>query len=158
MTSPTATAHMAESASAPRRVDLTRFIVPLARLLFAAIFIMASLGHFSQQGIGYGAQEGVPLASVLVPLSGVMSLVGGLSVLLGYRARIGAWLLVVFLIPVTIIMHDFWAVEDAAMAQLQQVMFLKNLALLGGALFIARYGAGPFSLDAVRRAERGGGE
>lgn len=158
MTNPTATAHVPETGTKSGDSDLTRYVVPLARLLFAAIFIVASLGHFSQQGIEYAAQEGAPFASALVPLSGVMALVGGLMVLLGYRAKIGAWLLVAFLIPVTIVMHDFWAVEDAATAQLQQVMFLKNLALLGGALLIARYGAGPISLDAARLAKRGATE
>ncbi len=121
------------------------------RILFSAIFILGALGHFSKQEIGYAAQQGVPLASVAVPLSGVIALAGGLSVLLGYRAKIGAWLLVLFLVPVTLLMHNFWAVKDAMMAQIQQVMFLKNVSMLGGALFIAHAGSGPLSLDARLR-------
>jgi uncharacterized membrane protein YphA (DoxX/SURF4 family) len=63
--------------------------------------------------------------------------VGALSVLLGYHARAGAWVLVLFLIPVTLFMHAFWRVADPGPAQLQQVMFLKNVAILGGALLVA---------------------
>ena len=78
---------------------------------------------------------------------------GGISILLGYRVRIGAWLLVLFLIPVTVMMHNFWAVSDPMMAQIQLAMFLKNLSLLGGALLLAYFGPGPLSLDAARRPD-----
>ena len=134
-----------------------RYVVPLARFAFAAIFLVASLGHFSPQTIAYAAQQGVPLAGLLVPASGLLAFAGGLSVLLGYHARIGAWALVLFLVPVTLTLHAFWAVSDPMMAQMQQAMFLKNVALLGGALLIAYHGAGPVSLDqyrAVRHDER----
>jgi len=130
-----------------------RFLVVLGRVLYAAIFITASVGHFSQQTIGDAVQQGVALASVLVPLSGLISLAGGLSVLLGYHARIGAWLLILFLVPVTVSMHNFWAVKDPMLAQIQQIMFMKNVSLVGGALLIAYFGAGPLSLDARRREE-----
>ena len=76
----------------------------------------------------------------------------GLSVLLGFHARIGGLLLVVFLVPVTLAMHKFWGVADPAVAQLQMILFTKNLALIGGALLIAFFGAGPTSLDARRAA------
>ena len=127
-----------------------RYIALTGRLLYSAIFIVAPLGHFSQQTIGYAAQQGVPAAGLLVPLSGVIALAGGLSIVLGYRARIGAWLVVLFLVPVTLMMHNFWAVTDPMMAQMQQAMFMKNLSMLGGALLIAHFGAGPLSLDARR--------
>jgi putative oxidoreductase len=92
----------------------------------------------------------VPFASVAVPFSGVLALAGGLSILLGYRAKIGAWLIALFLIPVTLMMHKFWTVHDPMMAQIQMVMFMKNMAILGGALLISQFGAGPLSLDARR--------
>lgn len=126
----------------------TRYLVPVGRALFAAIFLIAAPGHFTQQTIGYAAQQGVPMAQVLVPITGLLTLVGGLSVLLGYKAKLGAWALAVFLVPVTVMMHNFWAVQDPMMAQMQQVMFLKNVSMLGGALLIAYFGAGPLSLDA----------
>lgn len=124
-----------------------RYLVLTGRALYSAIFL-TTFSHFSPQVIGFAAQQGVPAAGLLVPLSGVIALAGGLSVLLGLRARIGAWLIVVFLVPVSFMLHNFWAVTDPMMHQLQQVMFLKNLSILGGALLIAHFGAGPLSLDA----------
>ena len=104
------------------------------------------------QGIGYAAQQGVPLAALLVPASGLLALAGGLSILAGYHARIGAWLLVLFLVPVTLTMHRFWEISEPTMAQMQQAMFFKNLSMLGGALLIAHFGAGPLSFDARTKA------
>jgi putative oxidoreductase len=111
---------------------------------------MASSGHFSRATIDFAASQGVPLAPLAVPLSGVLSLVGGLSILLGYRTRMGAWLIVLFLVPVSLAMHQFWAVHDPMMAQMQLAMFMKNLSMLGAALFISVAGAGPLSFDSRR--------
>lgn len=124
--------------------------VPLGRFLFSLIFIMSGLNHFSSETIGYAASQGVPMSNFLVPLSGVFAVVGGLSILLGYYARFGALLIIMFLVPVTFAMHNFWAIPDAAMKQMQMIQFMKNLALLGGAFLIAFYGAGPKSLDHKR--------
>ncbi len=129
-----------------------RYVVLLGRICFAAIFIVAAPGHFKAQEIAYAAHAGVPLASLAVPVSGLMALAGGLSIALGYRTKIGAWLLVLFLVPVTLTMHNFWAATDPTMAQLQMAMFMKNVGLLGGALLLSYFGAGPLSLDARRRA------
>src|SRR5262245_36961157 len=118
------------------------------------IFIIASAGHFSPQTIESAARHGVPMAGLLVPVSGVIALVGGLSVLFGFQTRLGAWLLVLFLVPVTLAMHNFWAAPDAATFQIEQVMFMKNLTMIGGALFISYFGAGPLSLDAFINPER----
>ena len=74
-------------------------------------------------------------------------LLGGLSILLGYRAKLGAWLIAIFLIGVTP-MHKFWGIADPMMQQMQMVMFMKNLAMLGGALLITQFGSGPWSVDA----------
>jgi putative oxidoreductase len=128
-----------------------RYIVLTGRVFFSLIFLMAGLGHFSAQSIGFAASQGVPLANVAVPLSGIIALAGALSILLGYRAKLGAWLLVLFLVPVTLAMHKFWAVSDPMMAQIQMVMFMKNISMLGAALFISQVGAGPLSLDARRK-------
>jgi hypothetical protein len=67
---------------------------------------------------------------------------------------LGAWLLVLFLVPVTLMMHNFWAVRDPMMAQLPMAMFLKNVTMLGGALLVSQFGAGPLSLDARRDSVR----
>jgi len=132
----------------------TRYLVPLGRTAFAVAFMWAPPDKFSQQTIAYAAQQGVPLPGLLVPVAGLLSLAGGLSVLLGYRAKLGASLLVLFLVPVTVMMHNFWAVTDPMMAQMQLGFFLANLSRLGGALLIAHFGAGPVSLDARALARR----
>jgi len=125
-------------------------VVVLGRFFFAMIFLLAGANHFNKQTIGYAASQGVPLASIAVPLSGVLAIAGGLSILLGYRAKLGAWLIVLFLVPVTLMMHKFWTVTDPMMAQIQMILFMKNVSMLGGALLISHFGAGPFSLDARR--------
>src|SRR5258707_9452050 len=64
-------------------------VVVLGRFLFALIFLMAGANHFNKQTIGYAASQGVPLAAIAVPLSGVLAIAGALSILLGYRAKLG---------------------------------------------------------------------
>lgn len=122
-------------------------LAPIGRVLFAAIFFMSVPGHFSSHTIDMAAASGVPLANIAVPLSGVLELVGALSVLLGYHARIGALLLAIFLVPVTVMMHRFWGLTDPGAAMLQRVMFMKNVAMLGTTALIGYFGAGPYSLD-----------
>jgi putative oxidoreductase len=124
-----------------------RAIVPIGRALYSLIFIASIFGHFMHGAVAGAAAHGVPLPEVAVPLSGVLALLGGLSVLLGYRARFGALLLLVFLVPVTLFMHRFWGLADPREAAMQQVNFMKNLSLIGGALLIMYYGSGPTSLD-----------
>jgi putative oxidoreductase len=124
-----------------------RAIVPLGRVLFALIFIASVVGHFSSAQISEAAAHGVPLATLLVPLAGLIALVGGVSVLLGYRARFGALLLLVFLVPVTLVMHKFWGLADPQMAMLQKAQFMKNTSLIGACLLLMYHGSGPYSLD-----------
>jgi putative oxidoreductase len=133
---------------------LSRLAVLVGRALFVAIFLMSAPMHFKGQTIAFAASQGVPFASLLVPFSGVLALLGGLSILLGYRARIGAWLIVLFLIPVTLMLHKFWGVADSAAAQVQMIMFMKNVSMLGAALMITHFGAGPLSFDARHTAQQ----
>ena len=139
--------NMSSQKSRVRAHDM-RYLELAGRQLFSVIFIIASAAHFQQGTIASAAQHGVPMAGLLVPASGLTALVGGLSLLFGYRAKLGAWLLVLFLVPVTLTMHNFWAVSDPVMFQMQQAMFVRNLLMLSGALLIAHFGAGPLSLDA----------
>ena len=120
----------------------------LGRLLFAFIFLRSGFSHFSSQSIAYANSQGVPAASFLVPASGVLALIGAISIMAGYKARIGAWLIVLFLVPVTFMMHDYWNLTDPMMKQTQMAMFWKNISMLGAALLIAFHGAGPLSVDA----------
>lgn len=132
----------------------TAYWVPLGRLLFSLVFLLAAPAHFTAQGIGYAAGQGVPLPNILVPFTGILLILGGLSVLLGYHTRVGAVLLAIFLVPVTLLMHPFWAIDDPSAAQVQQIMFMKNLALLGGTLLLLHFGPGPLSLDERRDTRR----
>jgi putative oxidoreductase len=126
-------------------------VVLLGRLLFALIFLMSGPTLFSTQTIAFATSQGVPLAPIAVPISGALAIAGGLSVLLGYRAKIGAWLLILYLALVTPLMHAFWAVTDPMAHQMQFVMFMKNVSMLGGALLITQLGSGPWSLDARQK-------
>jgi putative oxidoreductase len=123
-----------------------KYIVVLGRFLYSLIFVLAAFGHFTRNSIDHAAAQGVWLPEILVPLSGVMCLVGGLSVMLGYKAKLGAWILFLFLVPVTLVMHQFWAFQDPITAMIERIMFMKNLSLIGGALLIAYFGSGPLSL------------
>lgn len=126
-----------------------KYVPMIGRILFSLIFIMSGFKHIFNvsQMAPYAAAKGVPMANVMVILTGIMILAGGLSVALGYKAKIGALLLVIFLIPTTFMMHNFWAVEDAMQSQIEMIMFMKNLGLLGGALLLYYFGTGPLSLE-----------
>jgi putative oxidoreductase len=130
-----------------------RLLVPLGRLLFVLVFLLSAPHHFDKTTIDQAAAylKWMPhdVVQILVPLSGVIALVGGLSVLCGLYTRFGAWLLILFLVPVTIMMHPFWRGPDPAHTQLTN--FLKNTSMCGGALLIAYYGPGPFSFDDRRK-------
>jgi putative oxidoreductase len=121
--------------------------VLLGRVLFSLIFLFTIPGHFSSQMIGYAASQGVPAASFLVPLSGIIAFAGGLSIVFGYKAKLGALLIIIFLVPVTLLMHAFWKVTDPMAQQMQIAMFMKNVSMTGAALLITYFGAGPLSVD-----------
>lgn len=119
------------------------------RILFSLIFIMSGFGHIFSAGemIGYAEQMGVPFASVAVLITGIMILLGGFSIILGYKVKWGALLLIIFLIPTSFIMHPFWSIQDPMQSQIQMTMFMKNLSMLGGAILIYYFGSGTLSID-----------
>lgn len=129
---------------------LKLWVVPLGRVFFSLIFIMSGINHFNAGTIEYAAAQGVLMPNLLVPLSGLMAIIGGLSVIFGYFARFGALLLFLFLVPVTLAMHNFWSITDPMMHQMQMIQFMKNLALIGATMLIFFYGAGPKSMDLKR--------
>lgn len=139
-----------DSKAVPKASEWIRYLVPLGRALFAAIFLASVPSLFSASSIGYATQAGVPNANILVPVAGVIAGLGGLSVLFGIRARAGAWLLIAFLVPVTFIMHPFWSVSDPGLKAIQQANFMKNVSMIGAALMLAYWGAGPISADLKR--------
>src|SRR5258708_8734611 len=105
-------------------------VVVLGRFFFALIFLFAAPNHFTKQTIVFSASQGVPLASIAVPLSGVVAIAGGLSLLLGYRAKLGAWLILLFLVPVTFIMHNLRTVQDPMTAHTPMILCRNNVPIL----------------------------
>jgi putative oxidoreductase len=111
----------------------------IGRILFVAIFVFSGVTvHIigREQSIQYARAYGSPLPELGVPLTGVVAILGGLSVLLGVWADLGALLIAGFLVLITPIMHAFWKEQDPTQRQNQLFNFLKNTALLGGALVI----------------------
>ena len=122
----------------------------LGRIMIAAIFLMSAVGNkipkFNDVA-GYMASEGVPLPQVMLAGAIVFLVAGSLSIIVGYKARTGAALLLVFLVLATYFFHDFWTFEDAQAKQDQMIQFMKNLSLMGTMVFLIANGAGTMSLD-----------
>lgn len=127
---------------------MKRYASLLGRILLSAIFIIAGLMKiFGWSGTAaYMASKGMPLIPLFLALTILVETGGGLALLVGFRARLAALALFLFLIPTTLIFHNFWALEGAARGA-QQTNFLKNLAIMGGLLMVAAFGPGPLSLD-----------
>lgn len=127
-----------------------RFSPVAARILIAPIFLMAAVNKMLDWDgtVEYISAHGLPFPSLGLTVGIVVLSVGGLTMLLGYRARVGALLLFLFMIPATFVFHAFWAVPDEQ-ASLQQIMFFKNLAIMGGLLLLINQGSGPISVDSA---------
>jgi putative oxidoreductase len=121
----------------------------LGRLLLCTIFFMAAVGnkipHFSEVA-RVMESAGVPAPQFLLVGAIVFLLVGSLSVIGGYKARIGAVLLLTFLVLASYYFHPFWKLEGQAQQE-QMIHFMKNLSMMGALLFIVANGSGPMSLD-----------
>lgn len=111
----------------------------IGRILYGGFFLISGVNHFAKMNSykQYAAMKGVPAPSVAVGGSGLLILLGGLSVLLGFWPYIGLLLIVIFLLGTTPKMHDFWSVSDPMTKMGEQVNFMKNVALLGAALAMA---------------------
>jgi putative oxidoreductase len=126
---------------------------PLAgRILLALIFLLSGLNKFAawEGTAAYMASKGMPIVPFFLVSAALVELAGGLSVALGFRARVGAAALFLFLIPTSLIFHNFWALEGMEQ-QVQMAMFMKNLAIMGGLLLLVAFGPGELSLDERRR-------
>src|SRR5271166_6195602 len=123
----------------------------LGRLLLATIFFMAAVGnkipHFSDVA-KYMESAGVPAPQFMLAGAIVFLLAGSVSVIVGYQARIGAALLLTFLVLASYYFHPFWRLEGQAQQE-QMIQFMKNLSMMGAMLFVIANGSGPMSLDAL---------
>jgi uncharacterized membrane protein YphA (DoxX/SURF4 family) len=113
-------------------------VVLIGRVLFAVLFLTSALGHFTQTEAmaGYAQSKGVPMAKAAVLGSGLLFALGGLSVLLGVWADLGALLLVLALLPTAVVMHRFWQETDEETKQTELIQFSKDVALAGAALML----------------------
>jgi len=111
-------------------------VLLIGRILFGALFLGSALGHLTQTDAmaGYAASKGVPMAKASVFGSGVLLVLGGLSVILGLWGDLGALLLFLFLVPTAVMMHNFWKETDPQAKQMEMIQFNKDIALAGAAL------------------------
>jgi putative oxidoreductase len=132
--------------------NLAKSYAPLVgRFLITFIFLRSAIGKIgSFSGVaGNMAAKGMPYAEVLLACGIGLEIVGGLCVLIGWKARWGALALLIFLVTATLIFHNFWAVDPAQAKELanQTNHFFKNLTIMGALVFIIGMGSGPLSLE-----------
>ena len=133
-------------------MEIVRMYGPLVgRVLLALIFIIAGFGKITgfEGTVGYMQAYNVPMTQVLAVLAIIVELGGGLMIAVGWKARWAAAAIFIFVLIASFIFHAFWAVP-ADQAQLQNIMFMKNLAIMGGLLYVIVYGSGPLSVDKNR--------
>lgn len=123
----------------------------MGRFLITFIFLRSAFGKISNfAGVaGSMAARGMPLAEFLLACAIAIEIVGGLCVLLGWKARWGALALLIFLVPATLIFHNFWVVDPAQLKELanQTNHFYKNVTIIGALVFVIGMGSGPLSID-----------
>jgi putative oxidoreductase len=120
----------------------------VGRILIGMIFLLSGLskiGGFAGTA-GWMTSKGVPMAEVLLAITMVIEIGASAMIISGFKARLGAAALFLWMIPVTFVFHNFWSMP-AAEQQIQMIMFMKNLGLMGGMLYIMAFGSGPMSLD-----------
>lgn len=127
---------------------------PLAlvgRLLIALLFLPAGISKLTgfAGAVGYIASKGLPMPSAGAAIALVVEIVGSLALIFGFGTRIAALVLAVFTLAASVFFHNYWGVP-AEQAMVQQLMFFKNIAVVGGLLVLAAFGAGAWSLDARR--------
>jgi putative oxidoreductase len=125
----------------------------LARLLMVALFLPAGLSKIGgfEGTVGYIASVGLPMASLGAVLAIAVEVLAPLALLVGWRTRWAALVLAVFTLVASVFFHNFWAMP-AEQQFMQQLMFMKNLGVVGGLLALAAFGAGAWSLDERRAA------
>lgn len=125
----------------------------VGRLLLSAIFVMSGFNKAMNWGqtAEHMEAEGMAVVPFFLVAAILFEILGGVALIVGFRARLAALALVVFLVPVTLIFHDFWQKEGAEV-QMQMIQFSKNVAILGGLLVVLAFGGGGLSVDGRSRA------
>jgi uncharacterized membrane protein YphA (DoxX/SURF4 family) len=131
---------MIDESRLPRHPAITL----LGRILFTLIFFASGITHFTDiEGYVSLMHESIPFRTFWVLISGIVELAGAAMILFDRSARLGGWLIVLFLVPVTLTVHGYEMThgESAEMRAIQLSFFLKGLAMIGGALLITQFGA-----------------
>ncbi|MDP3989624.1 MAG: DoxX family protein [archaeon] len=112
------------------------FLVLIGRILFGGFFINSGINHLTKrEGMAqYAQSKGVPAAKFFVVVSGLMILLAGLYIVFGVWPQVGVLLIAAFLLPVSLVMHNFWSIKDPQQKMTEMISFMKNMALLGAAL------------------------
>ncbi len=110
----------------------------LGRVIFGGYFIFNGINHFLRLKMmsEYSKMKGVPFAQAAVSVAGILLLIGGGTILLGAYVRLGVAALVLFLLPVSLMMHNFWKIQDPQMKMGEMINFMKNMAILGAVLML----------------------
>ena len=119
-------------------MSVTEIALIVGRVLFALLFISSGVNHFAQNSAmtAYAKYKKIPMAKISVYISGLMLVLGGIYIALGFYADLGALLIAIFLIPTAFLMHAFWKESDAAAKSNERIAFFKDLSLAGAALII----------------------
>jgi len=119
-------------------MSVTEIALIVGRVLFALLFISSGVNHFTQNSAmtAYAQFKKIPMAKIAVYVSGLMILLGGIYIALGFYADLGALLIAIFLIPTAFLMHAFWKESDATAKSNERIAFFKDLSLAGAALII----------------------
>lgn len=126
----------------------------VGRLLMAALFLPAGVSKIAGFAgtVGYIASKGAPLPEVAAIVAIIVEIGGALALIIGFKARWAALLLAAFTLVATVMFHNYWAMP-AAQQMVQQLMFMKNIAVIGGLLTLAAWGAGAWSIDAQQKRQ-----
>ncbi len=110
----------------------------IGRVIFGGFFIYSGVNHFIGFGMmtQYAKMKGVPFPAIAQGITGLMLLLGGLSIVFGIYPFVGIVLLVAFLVPVSLMMHNFWKLEDPQLRMADKINFMKNMAMLGAILML----------------------
>ncbi len=127
---------------------LNRYGPLVGRLLIAAIFVFSGFGKITgfDGTVGYIASKGLPLPQLGAIAAIIVELGGGILLILGWKARLAAAVMLLFTLVAAVIFHNFWAVP-VDMAQNQMIHFMKNICMAGGLLYVVVFGSGPLSVD-----------
>ena len=120
----------------------------VGRLLMAVLFLPAGISKIAGFAgtVGYIASKGVPLPDVAAIIAIIIEVVGGIALILGFKTRWAALALAAFTLVATVMFHNYWTLP-AEQQMMQQLMFMKNIAVIGGLLTLAAWGAGAWSVD-----------